>query len=483
MATPAVAVPGRDRFDGIVPATIVMCLLGALLAALGAASPDALRLAFFVAIASVLVPLALWRPLSAVFATLVYLAVMALLRRLLIFDAPWSPFDPMLLVGPLVAGVLLVRLFVLESRSVMPDVLSKLVFAMLGLTVLQIVNPTGGGIAGGLGGFLYVGVPLLWFFVGRELLDEAGFVQLLKLIVAVAVAVAAYGLWQIWVGFPVWDEEWIAIASPAGLQSLDVDGVIRGFATFSSFLEYALVLASGVAVAATYAMRGRPAALLALPLLAVALFFSSSRAPLITAVLAVAVMAALRPRRLVVGAVVVVVALAGAFGAVKLVGSSAGSSAGGLVDHQVRGLANPLDASDSTLVLHFSLVVDGVKTGLSRPLGSGTGSTNQAGSKLGGVDTGAAPSEIDFSNAFLGLGLPGGLLFLVIVGTTFVLAVRGFLAGDDLLLPAIGLLVVSLGQWLSGGHWFLAPVLWLVVGRVAAVTADRRAGVGRAAPA
>jgi hypothetical protein len=221
-------------------------------------------------------------------------------------------------------------------------------------------------------------------------------------------------------------------------------------------------------------------ALLALPLLAVALFLSSSRAPLITGGLAVIVMLALRPRRLGVAAVIVVLAFGAAFGALRLVGG--GGAAGGLVAHQVNGLTNPLDAGDSTLLLHLSLVVDGVKTGVQHPLGSGTGSTNQAGTKLGGVDRGTAPTEIDFSNAFLGLGLPGGLLFLVIVATTFGFAVRGYLAGNDLLLPAIGLLVVSLGQWLSGGHWFLAPVVWLIVGRVSATTATTATSRGAAGP-
>jgi hypothetical protein len=463
----------RPSADGLGGATLAMCALAALAGATAAAAPDSLRLLLFVAISAVLASLSLILPRAAVLATMSYLVVMALVRRLLIPVSPWSSFDPLLLIGPLIVTVLMIKLFLLERRPLAPDLLSKLVLAMLLLTVLQIGNPAG-ALGSSVAGFLFVGVPLMWFFVGRELASERFVRQLLLLLLAAGVVTGAYGLWQLGTGFPSWDRAWTEIAVPNGLSSLSVNGVIRAFGTVSSFLEYALVLASALVVAAGLVIQGRALPLLALPLLTLALFLSSSRGPLVTALLAVIVMLALHPRRPGRAAVIVVVALIAAFGLLKVVGEGGGGGSA-LVSHQVNGLANPLDPGSSTLLIHVSLVVDGVRASFSRPLGSGTGSTNQAGSKLGGIDTGAAPTEVDVSNAFVGLGLPGGLLYLAVVVGTLFAAVRGYFAGHDLLLPTLGVLIVGLGQWLSGGHWFLAPATWLLIGWVAATALPRAA--------
>jgi hypothetical protein len=458
----------RIDIDGTARATIALCALAALAAVSGATAPASLRLVFFIAIVTALVPLCLMMPRAGVLATLSFLVVVALIRRLLIPVSPWSSFDPLLLVGPCIAVVVLIKLFLLERRPLASDPLSKLVLAVLFLTVLQVGNPAGGGVGGGLAGFLFIGIPLLWFFIGRELASEAFVRNVLTVVLWAGLVAGAYGLYQLAFGFPSWDKQWTQFAEVHDLQSLNVGGITRAFGTFSSFLEYALVLATALVVSAGMLMRGRVYPILAVPLLAVALFLSSSRGPLVTAAFAIIVLLAIRPRRPRVAVIVVLIGLVGAFGVLKLIGGGGGGGSA-LVAHQVEGLSDPLNSNNSTLLIHISLVVDGVKHSIHHPLGSGTGATNQAGSKLGAGGEGTAPTEVDVSNEFVDLGPLGGVLYLCVVLLTLWQAIRLYFAGQELLLPVIGVLVVGLGQWLSGGHWFLAPATWVFAGIVAAV--------------
>ena len=69
--------------------------------------------------------------------------------------------------------MLCVRIFLLDRRPIAPDILSKLVVAVLVLTLLQVFNPSASSLLAGLVGFQFLGMPLLWFFVGRELVDDA----------------------------------------------------------------------------------------------------------------------------------------------------------------------------------------------------------------------------------------------------------------------------------------------------------------------
>lgn len=445
--------------------------LGGAAAAAVVLQPGQLRLLVAVAFAVALLTLALARPRAAVLATVGFLIVLAFLRRILIAEAGWSAYDPLLLVGPLVAVVLMVRLFVLESRPLAPDGLSKLVLGVLGLTVLEIANPGGGGLLTGMGGFLFVGVPLLWFFIGRELADQVLTSRLLALMVVSGVAVALYGILQSQTGFPTWDVNWLNVT---GYSALNVGNEIKPFGTFSSSAEYSLFLGSALVVAAAYVLRGRGPALLALLPLAVGLFLSSTRSALITAVTAIILLVALRPRRPVTALVVAVLAVGGSYGALKAFGGdlSRGASQSGsaLINHQVAGLTDPLNPNSSTLLVHLQLVQKGIGEGLRNPIGSGTGSTNQAGGKLGGANGPAQATEVDISNAFVALGLLGGILYLAIVIVVLVRAVRGYFAGRELLLPVIGVLIVGAGQWLTGGHYALSPLTWLLIGWMAAAT-------------
>lgn len=444
-----------------------------------------IRLGAGLAAGLLLVTLARARPAIGAIATLVFLVFVATLRRMLLPAAPWMSGDPMLLVAPLVAALLIVKALAIDKRRLAPDAISILVLVVLAITCAEVVNPIGGGIAAGITGLMFMAVPLLWFFVGREFLRDADVERLLGIVVVLGVVVACYGLWQLQVGYPPWDLDWLALPGVNDYSSLNVGGALRGFGTFSSFGEYGLFLGSALVVAVWLCMNGKLVAAVPIPLLGVALFLSSGRQPLILSFLAIVVMAGLRTRRPATALVVTGLAVGAASVAVyfgnSLLSSTGEGSSNALVAHQLGGIANPLDPDSSTLFIHLHLFFEGIKSGVSHPFGQGTAVTNGAAGLVAGAATrdaglGDAPTlgigslgtDVDVSNAFVAFGVLGGTLYLLLILAVLVRAARACLHGSVVLLPVVGILIVNAGQWANGGNYALAALIWMLVGVVAA---------------
>jgi hypothetical protein len=405
------------------------------------------------------------RPRAGVLLTFAFLVVLALIRRLLIPIAGWTSLDPLLLVGPVVSIFLLVGLFVVEKRSLAPDRLSKLVLAMLLLTFAESLNPVGGKFPIGLVGLIFLAAPLFWFFIGREIADRRIVVALLVAIVISAVGIALYGIWQTAVELPSWDATWVDLNGYSALQVQK----IRAFATFSSSAEYATYLAIALALAIAVFMYRRRSALLAVlvaPLLGWALFIESSRGIVVAVVLCLAVLATLRLREDPLVGVVALIGVIGIYLTLLLFGPMFETMALGagdpLVIHQVSGLVSPLDPAKSTLPQHWDLIVVAFNETLQYPLGVGTVATNIIGARSGVHLSG---TEVDLLDAFVELGLAGGVLFTLVVLGVMRRIVGLYLRTPDLLLFAlIGVLVVTLGQWLNGGYYAVAPLVWFLIG-------------------
>jgi hypothetical protein len=145
-----------------------------------------------------------------------------------------------------------------------------------------------------------------------------------------------------------------------------------------------------------------------------------------------------------------------------------------LVGHQVQGFRNPLNPEASTLGLHLDEIVTGVRSAFSHPLGLGLSAITIAGQKLGA--TVAVPTEADISNAGVALGLPGLLVYVVVLALAlwrlYGVAVT---RGDTLALIALATAFVLLLQWLNGGLYAVAWIPWLFMG-----WADRREPAARA---
>jgi hypothetical protein len=419
------------------------------------------------AVMAVLVGIGLRSPRSLLYGLVVWLAALGLVRRLAAEFSPAPQSDPLLLVEAAAIGILLI---VAAARGAFSNLtaLAKAVLALSLLVVLGAVNPLGGSLSAGLGSLYLILIPMLAFWVGRSICDDRTLAMTLGLVALLAVAAGLYGLAQTFNGFPSWDAAWI---SNGGYEALNVGGATRAFGPFTSASEYAIFLGIGFVAWLAFGFRlvRLPFAVGAVALLATAIFFESSRGIVFTLVFAVALMVAAR-RRLPI-AISAALAVAALF-AVPLVTRSLASSpsvtatgpTSALAAHQIQGLSSPLGSGSSTLGAHFSLFKDGLRSAINNPVGLGIGTVTIAGSKYGAQTVG---TEVDPSNAAVALGIPGLAAYLAVVGIAFFnaysLAAR---RRDALAIAALGVLVITLLQWLNGGQYAVAFLVWLVLGWV-----------------
>jgi hypothetical protein len=450
------------------------------LARLSFAGPPSYRLLLAVLIGGCLLLLAAHQPRATILVTFAFLVVMALLRRLLIPVAGWASYDPLLLVGPLVVGFLMIRIvWVSGYAALTADRQSVMVVAVLVLSVLQSFNPAGGGAVAGLTGILFGAVPLLWYFAGRHLGDRRTATILVGGILVTGPVVALYGIWQAGAGLPPWDANWFVIN---GYDALRVGEALHPFANFSSSAEYVAFVAFTLMVAAALLFHHQPAAFAAIPLPAWALVEGSVRAALALAIIGLVAMAAIRVRSARVSLAVLVIGVAGVVGVVAAFGDAletkAMQTANPLVIHQVSGLVHPTDSTSSTLGLHQGLVQDGILRSIQHPLGLGT--AYLAGDKFASPAVG---TEVDISNEFVALGPLGGLLYLALVVVSFI-KVAGLYRRrlDPVVLAVAGMLIADFGQWLNGGFYAVAPMVWFVIGWIAREAAEPARAPAAAAP-
>lgn len=440
----------------------------AVVTAVLAASPDTIRILVALLLVTGLVLIALRSPRACVVALMVFLTVLGLLRRLLIPIAGWSMYDPLLLVCPAIT------LFLLLGGREEPLALGRLpalIAGLIGIAVLEVFNPQGGGVLAGAAGLLFVAVPVLWFFIGRRLADDRLILALLGVVLVGAGPVAVYGLWQTSFGLPPWDAAWVSLG---GYTALHVGDVIRAFSSFSSSAEYTVFLSFAVIVVVARVLEARRWTMLLLPLLALvpllvwALLVASARGPIVGVLAALLVMGGLRAgsiRRMVV----ILVTGLGVLGALDYLlgarlGEIAATSADPLLAHQLGGLADPLNPQKSTLLDHVQLIGAAFLQGVSHPLGLGTASVTLAASKF---SQGPVGSEFDISDAFVSFGLVGGILYLAIVVMALAQAGRlAFRRRDLASLAAAGMLTVSCGHWHTGEYYLISPLVWLLIGWV-----------------
>jgi hypothetical protein len=419
-----------------------------------------LRVLLALLAAAVLVVCAVAVPRAVIYGLVVWLFALGLMRRLVGTIGPGGPLDPLLLVGPVVLAALVAST---SARSNFRDrtPLANLVLAMSGLLVVSALNPLQGGPLVGLAGLLFTVVPMLAFWIGRAAADDGLVRGVLKLYGGLSLVAAAYGLYQIFIGFPVWDQRWIL---QGGYAALNVGGVTRAFGTSSSASEYAFFLGVGLVAWFTLTPR-RLLALPALGLLGCAIFYESSRGIIFGLALTLALLGAMRrrvPLPLALAAAAIAVVGVIWFAGRMLPASDNDHSTAALTEHQLGGLADPFNPETSTLMLHLGYFWSGFVSGFANPIGHGVGAISIAGAKFGGT---SQTTELDPSNMAVAAGLPGLALYLCLAGTGFRRAYKAAMLGHDrLALCAFGVLVAMAFQWLNGGQYSVAILPWFLLG-------------------
>ncbi len=444
-------------------AGVLALTLGSLVAGQQVGDPNSNRIVMAGAALLALVGLGLFAPRRLLFALLLWLAALGLIRRLGSVVAVRGELDPFLAVGPAAVGVLLLAAWErggFERRTR----LANLVLVLGVLIVLSAFNPLQNSLYAGVTGLLFVAVPMAGFWIGRGLGDDRTMESVFKVVAALGVLAAVYGLSQTLAGFRSWDSAWIR---DYGYAALDVGGVIRPFGTFSAAGEYATYVAVAFAACVAFGLRRPIFALPALGLLGTAVVLASSRGVIFTLAVALGAMAVARRGlplgpSIVAGAVaVLLVPLAAQRLAPTVYGES---KVDRLLYHQLEGLANPLDPERSTLLVHYRIVRDGFRGAVHEPLGVGVGAITISAQKF---DAEGRGTEADPSNMAVALGIPGVLAyaFLFVAGfrKAYEVARR---RRDALGLIALATLTVTATQWFNGGNYAVALLPWLVLGWV-----------------
>ncbi|HUD70034.1 MAG TPA: hypothetical protein VMQ40_07325 [Acidimicrobiales bacterium] len=374
--------------------------------------------------------------------------------------------DPVLIIGPI---VILLLFFVAASRGAFEH-RSRFATAVGALSVIALFeafNPKQGNLLAGLGGLLFILVPMLAFWIGRTLLDEVLALQIVRTIAVLGLGSAIYGLIQEFRGLPSWDQQWI---TSNGYQALTIgSGVIRAFGTFSSAEEYAaflsISLVAWLALARTETRLFPPAHLAGTVTVAVALWFESERTAIFLVVLAIGVMAASRLRMRPIGV------LAGGIGAVALLivlgghfgGSGGGTSAASqLSTHASIGIESPF-GSGSSLPGHIRQTEKGMLQAFKSPLGHGTGSVTLAASRYAHSKTGG--TEFDPGNMGIAFGVFGLIAFVVVLWQAIKTAYLGAVIRRDVIsLFALGMLMATLFSWTNGDLYSVCWLIWLFLG-------------------
>jgi hypothetical protein len=420
----------------------------------------------------------------AICLTLAYLFLLGDIRRIFGMLIGFPELDPLLLVGPIISILLALPLLL---RLRLKDPLSKATLALMAVMFLEIFNPHQGSITVGLGGAMFYVVPLLWFWIGREYGNNVLVERLMyKVTIPLAVGAGLLGLWQSYVGFLPWESAWMKHVSSTYTVMNLAGGFIRSFGFSVNVTEYADLLLVGAVCTLAAFFAGRRAYGLLFPFLGVMLFLAASRTAIVRLLFAVAAAWALSSKAGKGWAVRLPLALAIGFGllAFSLSQISSGGSgkdkdaASASTEHQVQGLEHPLDSKRSTAGVHASMFLGGFTKALSYPIGYGLGSVTLGAPKLGSDDNKGGSTEVDISDAFVSMGIVGGVLYLY----TIYLVVRqalafGRIAPRYIGLPAVAILAALVGSWIANGQYGIGPLVWFVIGFI---SRDSYRGIVRA---
>lgn len=417
----------------------------------------------------------------------IWLIFLGLIRRALIPFAGWSTRDPLLLVSPAVAVVLLItgRRLGTPPRTM----LASLSLFLLLWSGVQVLNPFEPSLSVAAQATLFYVTPPLWFFVGRTMtLDQHD--RILNIVFWCMVPVIIHGLYQSFFRLLPFEYTWVGV-SDIGPAIFLPGFVIRPFSSLTSPQEYGVFLAMGITIVYARILHGVGIRRWLIPFMLVgfmALFLQASRTTLLFCLLTVGILTVARIRSFAVTIATVGIAVAivlFAFAnpvprAEEDETRQGGADVGRLINHQLTGLTNP---EASTAPLHLELILEGLEEGLQNPLGVGVSRGTLASQRFA-VEA-YRSAENDIGNSLAALGVPGGLVLVLFIIAGIAGARRLYrLENHVRYLTWMGFGVACIFNWLNGGLYTTTMLLWLSMGGVARQLGEQRSAKLRAlAPA
>lgn len=168
------------------------------------------------------------------------------LRRAQYIFLPYTDSDPIHIVTPLVTIMAFTMLVHRRGLGILRDSpLAGMVSILALIYFLQIFNPLQGSLNVGFSGALFVLVPVAWFYFGQTIKPQ--FLETaFRLIVVLGVITSLYGIYQLAIGFPSFEQYWID--NTDFYNSISVGKVERALATYSSAEEWGRYIELGAII-------------------------------------------------------------------------------------------------------------------------------------------------------------------------------------------------------------------------------------------
>ncbi len=411
------------------------------------------------------------RPQRAMVMLFAWLPFLGIVRRALVPATGFSALDPLLLVSSAIIILILATLILTGRSNMGGTVLSRMVFWLLLIGLLQVFNPGQGNLLVGLTGVMFVLVPMMCFFIGRSVADDRMIAGMQRVIIVAGIIAAAYGMYQVIVGFPGFEQAYLA---RAGFGGLYVGSAIRPMSTFTNPLEYATYLNFAVMTTLAYLVYKKGISRYwlwgALGFMVYSGYLIGSRGFVVFAALGSIILLGARAKNAFVALLTVAVLFGGIVywtstrtSTVTKLDETA-SAQEQLKQRQIGALTDPFDPKKSTLGVHYKGVMEGLIYAFTeQPYGLGTGSTGRGSTKFGGNKS--SSTELDISDATIAFGVIGGVMYMGIIAVAGIqlFRMRRMLPGP--MWPAVlGMAIVSFGQWLNGGNYAVAPLIWFMLG-------------------
>ena len=406
-----------------------------------------------------------------------------LARRAQYLFVDYAAQDPIHVLTPittLCALALLIRSRRLEMFVATP--LAGTVSVLAAIYFLEIFNPLQGGLMIGLGGALFMLVPLVWFYFGQSV-DEIFINRALRVMIVIGIVTSAYGIYQLTWGYPAFEQYWID--NTDFYESINVGHVRRALATFSSaeewgrYAEIGAIAAFGF-VAGKKRLMARAGWFLCGAALIGAVFLTGQRTAIFGLLAGIASLILLGanslPRAIVrLGLLLLPIILIVIFvpppSEQEMWSKSDKETVSTLLSHAQRGTLKPAgEESFQVRLENWSYLLTSVIP--YRPLGAGLGAGSLSEARFGSSESNLPPIDSFILVLAIACGFPGALLFIWILGRSTWFAIGNARSRDDegsvltrrIIAAIMPALILNSVFGLTFSLYSVAPLAWLFIG-------------------